>query len=1216
MRWIKRIFNRIKEEFNLRLYNFIVTFTQKVNLFKDRLTNTSIYPNPNNYDDLTPTCEGDKDRVYSQTLKWALEKKEITNIALTGSLGSGKSSILKTFEKEHCEYQYLNISLASFKDSEENNRLIELSILQQIFYHVKHNEIPDSRFKRIKSIRIGKIIYKSLGLVLWLFSVGVFFKLSFLKNTFIWSEINGNSILLDYFNFAVFILGLIVILSKVIRLLNNAKLNKLNIQSGEIELSKDIDQSILNKHIDEILYFFEVTNFNVVIIEDLDRFKETEIFTKLRELNQLINHSKQIKRRIVFVYAIKDDKFQNGNRTKFFDFIIPVISIINPSNSGSILLEKLKGYNLSSEYIEDISLYIDDMRLLKNIYNEFTIYKNKLGELSQEKLLALIVYKNFHPSDFAELQNNKGLITSVFNKREEVIKAEIERIDIEIQNINIEIKRIEDVTLKNVEELRSLYILKIIENFPTAEKLQINDKEFSFSSLKKEEIFSELVNQENIQYYSFNRSHGRIILTSSDMPFKTIEKQVDENTSYLDRALLITSKNGNTMEDHKVKREELNSEKNSLRSMPLMQLANHKNISEVFEELKNDTLSIYLLRNGYIDENYQDYISFFYEGFITKEDRDFLFSIKNRTQLDFNFKLYKIENLLKRIRENEWQYPEVLNYHLFNFLIVNKDNHKRELDLFLKQLKNESDVTIQFIDSYIENGQNKGEFISIICKQWAQIWRFIENKSNFSSYKKDQYLKLIIENVDESTISIIDIWGELSKYISKKEDFVLLFMNELYEEKIKSTLNKLNIKLENLHYKGDSNWLIDFIYENNHYQLNYYMITFFVQFKMNQNFDKLSQSNFTVIKSTNCLTLINYIEDNINLYVENVLLKLENNTEESEESIKTLLNNVNLKFESKVLLLKKCGVIISKINDIFNKELWEMLFVNFLVKATWENLLTYYKEKGNKLDDKLIIYLNKDAIYKTLSINKLNYKSTEDPEFYKNVSLDLIKCNEISDQSFDFLIKSIPYIWSSLNLENCSRIKVKAMIVRKLLSLSTSNFTNLKTSFLPLHIDLLERYPTLFIHNHINYAIDSEDIKSLLLSKVFSIIQKIQIILSYENIIIENKVLSNYSCMLLSSYKFTNLNYNFLRNLIKFGNISDKVALFNSHFEELSKQENYVTELVRLFGIPYSKITIRGKRPLIDDNLNNRLLIRNLLAIKYISSFSTENKKLRIYNKK
>lgn len=43
-----------------------------------------------------------------------------------------------------------------------------------------------------------------------------------------------------------------------------------------------------------------------------------------------------------------------------------------------------------------MSLYIDDMRLLKNIYNEFVIYINRVNntELNNNKMLAMIIYKN------------------------------------------------------------------------------------------------------------------------------------------------------------------------------------------------------------------------------------------------------------------------------------------------------------------------------------------------------------------------------------------------------------------------------------------------------------------------------------------------------------------------------------------------------------------------------------------------------------------------------------------------------------------------------------------------------------------------------------------------------------------------------------------------------------------------------------------------------
>ena len=174
---------------------------------------------------------------------------------------------------------------------------------------------------------------------------------------------------------------------------------------------------VFDKNMDEIVYFFEETLYDTVFIEDLDRFDSSEIFIKLRELNAILNNYDLIKRRIVFVYAIKDDIFKNEERTKFFDFIIPVIPITNSTNSGEKLREKLKFktdekgvykstiYNISNSYVTLISPFIKDMRVLTSICNEFAVYKNTLKSLrlNDEKMFSLMIFKNLFPTEFAEL---------------------------------------------------------------------------------------------------------------------------------------------------------------------------------------------------------------------------------------------------------------------------------------------------------------------------------------------------------------------------------------------------------------------------------------------------------------------------------------------------------------------------------------------------------------------------------------------------------------------------------------------------------------------------------------------------------------------------------------------------------------------------------------------------------------------------------------------
>ena len=62
------------------------------------------------------------------------------------------------------------------------------------------------------------------------------------------------------------------------------------------------------------------------------------------------------------------------------------------------------------------------MRLLKNIVNEYAQYREKLDEkLDQNKLLAMIVYKNYHPKDFADLHKGKGILYDCLHKKERAI---------------------------------------------------------------------------------------------------------------------------------------------------------------------------------------------------------------------------------------------------------------------------------------------------------------------------------------------------------------------------------------------------------------------------------------------------------------------------------------------------------------------------------------------------------------------------------------------------------------------------------------------------------------------------------------------------------------------------------------------------------------------------------------------------------------------------
>lgn len=130
------------------------------------------------FESLTPTQDADKDGAYANAIKYALEKKDIKNIAVSGPFGSGKSSVIKSFfsKAKNKKYKHIYVSLAAFNNNDDfssespNNkanefyRAIEKSILQQIMYQAKESELPLSRFKRLSKHSKQLLILESDGL--------------------------------------------------------------------------------------------------------------------------------------------------------------------------------------------------------------------------------------------------------------------------------------------------------------------------------------------------------------------------------------------------------------------------------------------------------------------------------------------------------------------------------------------------------------------------------------------------------------------------------------------------------------------------------------------------------------------------------------------------------------------------------------------------------------------------------------------------------------------------------------------------------------------------------------------------------------------------------------------------------------------------------------------------------------------------------------------
>ena len=431
--------------------------------------------------DLAPIDNVENFETYNQALNWAFQNERVKNIALSGAYGSGKSSIIESYLKNHKEIKStaLKISLASFTsiDTQEassqddiyskikiDEEEIERGILKQLFYAVNPEGIPQICYRRLRPkgilhyLRIFLIIMTLT--VLGLASVNPEIKHSIIDVTvsFFRQEITKEKSA----GFAELLLILAAISGAILLLFEN-KLTKIRLSSINLFSNLTItdktneDESVFNQKLDEIMYFFETMKCDTVFFEDLDRLNNPMIFVHLRELNQLLNNDKLIGRKpIRFVYAVRDDIFLAEDRTKFFDFIVPVYPVTNHSNSFELLsaliekeVRRLEGKSAEGReltewkemmvtFVAKIGMYITDRRTAYNIFNEFLMCMKLRGgdyqsqSIRGDKLMAMIVFKNLYPYEFSEVQKNGGAIEQYFLAR--AMERAAENMDLDHSN--------------------------------------------------------------------------------------------------------------------------------------------------------------------------------------------------------------------------------------------------------------------------------------------------------------------------------------------------------------------------------------------------------------------------------------------------------------------------------------------------------------------------------------------------------------------------------------------------------------------------------------------------------------------------------------------------------------------------------------------------------------------------------------------------------------
>lgn len=769
----------------------------------------------NKFNALTSEVLDENNKIYTEALDYAFGNNDIKNIAITGIYGAGKSTVWNTYVNKSEFNNVITVSLGKYENyiKDDDNRQkevydtkltdsdaagaeglcgdeskkagciddenrVEEQIINQILSQIDPKKIPLSKYcfksnksnwsifwhfsaflSMICSILLWKLrndlipIFKDLIIfndLLTPFSNGIlkhlFKNLPEKSDEILWIIPCLIFFLLPlYYFFYIFYRG------------KKFRISKISFNGTEADMDNEMsDESVLDRDMKELVYLLGSSGTKIVVFEDLDRYNNISIYTKLRELNFILNNYVKINgdnKPVRFIYLLNDSLFCTSSRTKFFDFILPIVQILDYSTSNN----KFKEYfgslkeSLNEKILKYVSYYVGDMRLLKNIVNEYMVYSeivlpqdnnskvNKPSEQDyseRDKLFALITLKNVLPNEFELLQKGEGYIKTFFDELKSNmpdLKGKIKKnLEKELEEIK---KKIEDVQ-SNIKDKSSNISEDEFSDF--VQRLSSNTQKFmeqmisrNFKGVEISKTSSTVPENLGLDS-SLNKPMGQSSKEISQTPKVSIStKHFDSNKTFTVPAgtyLSLVIKEGDLIQkEHNIENQMKDIENYSYKEV----------ISRLDNEQKNKLFSIpgfdieskylnlirFLIINGLLDDRYVEF-KVDISNTLKINDLNYINGLMEGRTLDIFLDVERPDLIIDRLTEEDFKRDNILNMNIFKTCLN----------------KNKVDYIIAITDSVIEN-YKQDDLAKILSKL---DFKLVKKYSNILIENKEYLLENIV----------------------------------------------------------------------------------------------------------------------------------------------------------------------------------------------------------------------------------------------------------------------------------------------------------------------------------------------------------------------------------------------------------------------------------------------------------------------------------------
>ena len=603
------------------------------------------------------------------------------------------------------------------------------------------------------------------------------------------------------------------------------------------------------------------------------------------------------------------------------------------------------------------------------------------------------------------------------------------------------------------------------------------------------------------------------------------------------------------------------------------------------------------LKEGLINEDYFDYISFFFGKSINKHDHDFILELKLRHSLPYDYHIDKIEQCVRNIPDKCYNDISILNIQIVDYICQHLEEESNNAKFYSIAQVIKNNKKWNFLICFYKSDENSRPLFNHLGNIFDGLWKIFVKQNSDELF--EAWLRFL--ELNHST-------KESRNWLNKHFTFISHRVELIGFDTVKQIVS--NGKLIFTDIDAESECLLEYVVENEAYMLTpENVVCAFVHYR-NERVETLDNYplNITILRSCESAKPVSdYIDEHFDDALNNVFIT-DAGKQESIEIVLEIVNSEDISegTKHKYLSGQQNKVSLSDVNNI----LWEFSIEVDIVTPTWSEIYAFYENQNNSMISSLRMFITKH-IDELTDISELN-----DTQKKLLANSALLTSNfEIS--VYDKLIKIFDGVmFEDADINSVDNAHLKSLLCADMLPYSTYYTTTIRDN----HNDVFTYYVDKYLDECIGVIeelpTDMELYKHLMKNPRVIGEKALSVVQHFLSHIVWNNELANTTLSVVKN-NVEKFDYDTEKNiLVNSTNLPERLSFLIDLIEKYKDNFGIVTELVESLGDSYRNITDKSKKAAIENNHMNAMLLGKLKAVGYISSYREDDERLRVSHKR